>query len=181
VGRAAGAAESSQAHEPLRAYRDATDERGPIDSALIRPGNFTQRRGFQAARELLDMPDPPTAIFAASDATAFGAMDSVKDCGLRVPAHISVVGFDDIAAASQSHPALAIVCHPIDNMSDSALRLLAGALPTKRCAARSSTTPSNRSSGRRPRPEGPEASSWQVQLTGQAPHPAFTLTIRPSR
>lgn len=122
MGRAAGAAESSQAHEPLRVYRDATDERGLLDPALIliRPGNFTQRRGFEAARELLDMPDPPTAIFAASDANAFGGMDAVKDRGLRVPAHISVVGFDDIAAASQSHP--------IDNMSDSALRLLAGAL-----------------------------------------------------
>ncbi|WP_233555059.1 substrate-binding domain-containing protein [Deinococcus sp. RM] len=128
VGRIAGAAESSQAQERLRANRNTTDERGLLDPALIRPGNFTQRRGFQAARELLDMPDPPTAIFAASDATAFGAMDAVKDCGLRVPAHISVVGFDDIAAASQSHPALTTVCHPIDNMSDSALRLLAGAL-----------------------------------------------------
>lgn len=128
VGFIAGAAEFSQAHERLRAYRDAMDERGLLDPALIRPGNFTQRRGFEAARELLDLPSPPTAIFAASDATAFGAMDAVKDRGLRVPADISVVGFDDIAAASQSHPALTTVRHPIHDMSDSALRLLAGAL-----------------------------------------------------
>ena len=99
------------------------DERGLLDPALIRPGNFTQRRGFEAARELLDLPTPPTAIFAASDATALGAMDAVKDRGLRVPADISVVGFDDIAAASQSHPALTTVRHPIHNMSGSALRL----------------------------------------------------------
>ena len=104
------------------------DERGLLDPALIRPGNFTQRRGFEAARELLDLPTPPTAIFAASDATALGAMDAVKDRGLRVPQDISVVGFDDIAAASQSHPALTTVRHPIHNMSGSALRLLAGAL-----------------------------------------------------
>ncbi|GHG33353.1 LacI family transcriptional regulator [Deinococcus indicus] len=128
VGFIAGADGSSQAHERLRAYRDATGERGLLDPDLIRPGNFTQRRGFEAARELLDLPDPPTAIFAASDATAFGAMDAVKDRGLRVPQDISVVGFDDIAAASQSHPALTTVRHPIHDMSDSALRLLSGAL-----------------------------------------------------
>ncbi|GGS39893.1 LacI family DNA-binding transcriptional regulator [Deinococcus knuensis] len=123
-----GAVESSQAYERLRSYRDTMAAHGLTDPALIRTGNFTQRRGFEAAGELLDLPDPPTAIFAASDATAFGVMDAVKDRGLRVPHDISVVGFDDVAAASQCHPALTTVRHPVHEMSEAALNLLADAL-----------------------------------------------------
>jgi len=127
IGFVAGAVESTQAQERLRAYRDTMREHGLLDPDLIRPGNFTQRRGFTATHELLALQDAPTAVFAASDATAFGALDAVKDRGLRVPQDISVVGFDDIATASQSHPALTTVRHPIRQMSEQALNLLASA------------------------------------------------------
>jgi len=131
IGFVSGAVESSQAYERLRSYRDTMAQHNLLDSGLVRPGNFTQRRGFEAAGELLDLPRPPTAIFAASDVTAFGVMDAVKDRGLRIPEDISVVGFDDVAAAGQSHPALTTVRHPVTEMGEAALQLLSDALNGK--------------------------------------------------
>lgn len=131
IGFITGARESSQATERLRSYRDTMGAHRLLDETLIRPGNFTQRRGFEAACELLNLPDPPTAIFAASDVTAFGAMDAIKDRGLRVPNDVSVVGFDDVPAASQSHPALTTVRHPIADMGEAAVRVLVDALEGK--------------------------------------------------
>lgn len=131
IGFVTGAVESSQAAERLRSYRDTLGEMGLLNESLITTGNFTQAGGFLAAQDLLDHPNPPTAIFAASDLTAFGVMDAIKDRGLRIPNDMSVVGFDNIAAASQAHPALTTVAHPIHNMTQAAIGLLVNALNGK--------------------------------------------------
>lgn len=131
IGFVTGARESTQAQERLRAYRDTLGARGPLDENLIREGNFTQRRGFEAGQELLALPEPPTAIFAASDATAFGVMDAIKDRGLRIPDDVSLVGFDDVLAASQTHPTLTTVSHPITEMNETAVRLICEMLDGK--------------------------------------------------
>ncbi len=131
IGFVTGAVGSSQAVERLRSYREVLAARGLLDESLIRPGNFTQRGGFDAARELLALALPPTAIFAASDVTAFGVIDAIKDKGLRVPDDISVVGFDDIPAASQVHPALTTVRHPVQAMAQAAMQLMLDAFANK--------------------------------------------------
>ena len=64
---------------------------------MIVKGDFTQKRGFEGTMKLLSLADPPTAIFAANDLSAFGAIAAIHESGLRVPDDISVVGFDDIA------------------------------------------------------------------------------------
>jgi LacI family transcriptional regulator, repressor for deo operon, udp, cdd, tsx, nupC, and nupG len=70
-----------------------------VDPALEVLGYFTPLGGEAAMRVLLDLDDPPTAVFAESDEMAFGAMRAVRRRGLRVPEDVAVIGFDDHAAA----------------------------------------------------------------------------------
>lgn len=65
------------------------------DPALEASGNFSLAGGTEAMDQLLNLPRPPTAIFAFSDEMAIGAMKSVRDRGLRIPEDISIIGFDD--------------------------------------------------------------------------------------
>jgi len=66
----------------------------------------------------------PTAIFASNDMMAFGVMNAVRDLGLKIPADISVVGFDDIFQSSQTMPGLTTVRQPLEQMGREATRML---------------------------------------------------------
>src|SRR4051794_28161616 len=72
--------------------------------AIERDGDFYADSGEAAMRELLALPEPPTAVFTASDLMAFGAIKAAVAAGRRVPDDVSIVGFDDIAAARLAHP-----------------------------------------------------------------------------
>jgi LacI family transcriptional regulator len=80
--------------------------------------------GVQAAAALLDLPEPPTAIFAFNDSIAFGALRAARDRGLRVPDDLSVVGFDDIEPATLVMPALTTVRQPLSEMGRTAINVL---------------------------------------------------------
>src|SRR5204862_7567952 len=67
----------------------------------------------QAAATLLDLPEPPTAIFAFNDSIAFGALRAARERGLRVPEDLSVVGFDDIEPSILVTPTLTTVHQPL--------------------------------------------------------------------
>ena len=58
------------------------------------------------AKQLMSLPDPPTAIFAANDMMAIGAMKGVQTMGYRIPQDISIIGYDDIEMSNLSNPAL---------------------------------------------------------------------------
>jgi LacI family transcriptional regulator len=112
-------------HIRLQAYKDALKAAGiAIHENLICPGDFTQLRGFAATNELLDLEQPPTAIFAANDLAAFGAYDAIKNRGLRIPEDISVIGFDDIFQAAQVFPPLTTVRQPASEMGMAGTRVL---------------------------------------------------------
>ena len=81
----------------------------PFDPSLISEGNYTNVGGYTAALKLLSHPNPPSAIFAANDYSAFGAIEAARSLGLQVPQDLSVVGFDDIPMAVQVHPNLTTV------------------------------------------------------------------------
>ncbi|MCY7324544.1 MAG: LacI family transcriptional regulator [Microbacteriaceae bacterium] len=78
-------------------YQSALEAAGiPVDPALIRYANFTLQDGYAAATQLLGNPHRrPTALFAASDEMAIGAILAARDLGLRVPQEVSVIGIDD--------------------------------------------------------------------------------------
>jgi len=106
-------------------YRAALDRAGiPVDPALVRHGNFHHDGGYDQARELLDLPEPPTAIFAGSDEQAFGVLEAARQQGLSVPRDLSVVGFDDLPMARWSSPPLSTVRQPLADMGRLAGRML---------------------------------------------------------
>jgi LacI family repressor for deo operon, udp, cdd, tsx, nupC, and nupG len=83
-----------------------------LDPALCLPGDFTVEAGAAAAAAIVSMEEPPTAVFAANDQTAIGAVQHFKSVGWRVPEDISVVGFDDGRLAAMASPALSTVHVP---------------------------------------------------------------------
>jgi len=85
----------------------------PLDPALIRIGDLTQRSGYEQATDLLNLANPPTAVVAFNDLMAFGAMSAAQNLGLVVGFDVSVTGFDNIPMASHSHPSLTTVDQPI--------------------------------------------------------------------
>jgi LacI family transcriptional regulator len=125
IGFVAGSPFLECAVERLAGYQAALVDHGlPGDRALIVDGDFTQTTAYQAANRLLDLPDPPTAIFAANDASAFGVMDAVRNRELLVPHDMSIIGFDDIPQAAATRPALTTIRQPLTEMGRAAARLL---------------------------------------------------------
>jgi DNA-binding LacI/PurR family transcriptional regulator len=82
-------------------YRQALEAAGlPIRGELVREGTGSRHRAARIAEDLLRLPERPTAIFAASDTQALGALEAARGLGILVPDELSVVGFDDIDIAS---------------------------------------------------------------------------------
>jgi len=99
-------------------YRDAMREAGlPVSADWIVEGDYSLRSGLEAARKLIAVSPRPTAIFAANDDMAVGAMTSLMAGGLRIPDDISVAGFDDTRLASVVWPPLTTVRQPIAAMA----------------------------------------------------------------
>lgn len=109
----------------LDGYRSALKTHHiPGASELIYEGDFFQPDGYAGATAMLDIADPPTAIFASNDVMAMGAMDAVRSRGLRVPEDISIVGFDDIPQSALVYPSLTTVRQPLEQMGRVAAQML---------------------------------------------------------
>jgi LacI family transcriptional regulator len=87
-------------------------------------GDSSFESGFQGARALLALPEPPTAIFAGNDWMALGAIEAITNQGLSVPRDLSVVGVDDISQAAHAHPPLTTISIPKREMARAATELL---------------------------------------------------------
>ncbi|CAL9533608.1 HTH-type transcriptional repressor CytR [Streptomyces sp. enrichment culture] len=107
----------------LDGYRSALEDAGvPVDDELIVPGDFYHESGFTGCETLMALPEPPTAVFAASDQMALGAIEALRRKGLRVPQDVSVVGFDDLPEMRWSAPPLTTVRQPLAEMGKMAAR-----------------------------------------------------------
>lgn len=125
IGFITGRMDTRASQERLRGYREGLLVHGlSVDEALIRPADFLRPSGFHAAGELLALGEAPSAIFVSNDVMAFGAMDAIKDHGLRIPDDISVIGFDDIPMSAQVHPPLTTVRQPLYEMGAAATSML---------------------------------------------------------
>lgn len=134
-------------------YRSAMSAAGlRVPPDYVRYGNFHEGVSHQRMRELLELPEPPTAVFTCSDQMALGVYQALAERGLRVPDDISVVGFDDLPQARWVTPALTTVRQPLSEMAATALRsllrLMSGEVPegtrtelSTRLVVRSSTAP----------------------------------------
>ena len=96
----------------------------PIDDSLIVAGDGMLEGGARAGQQLLNLPQPPTAIFCFNDMTAVGVLTALGEAGLQVPRNCSVVGFDDLEMSAYFSPPLTTVRQPCNRMGRAAIRML---------------------------------------------------------
>jgi LacI family transcriptional regulator len=125
IGFIAGLAGLSSAAERLDAYTTALSDHGiSLCSELLTKSDFRESGGYIAAQKLLALPERPTAIFASNDLSAFGAIEAIREHGLRIPEDVSIVGFDDTPQASIVYPKLTTVHQPLAQMGREAVTIL---------------------------------------------------------
>ncbi|MBE7469991.1 MAG: LacI family transcriptional regulator [Anaerolineae bacterium] len=125
IGFIGGRPDLQSAVRRLQGYQDSLRQANiPLDPDLIQIGDFTQETGYRCAQKLLALPVRPTAIFAANDKSAIGAIEAITEIGLKVPEDISVVGFDNIEEASFVNGGLTTVDQFISDMGRVAVEML---------------------------------------------------------
>ncbi|MFP5076649.1 LacI family DNA-binding transcriptional regulator [Rhizobium sp. YIM 134829] len=95
-----------------------------FDPTLLRHGDWLPLRGYEAALELLSLPEPPSAILCGNDLMAIGALEAASERGLRVPEDLSIMGYDDQELARYTHPPLTTILLPNYEMGQKAAELL---------------------------------------------------------
>jgi LacI family transcriptional regulator len=115
---------NADATERLRTWRAAMQEAGVgrLDELLV-PGDFSETAGYEAGYTILSRERRPTAVFAANDAMAIGALCAIREQGVRVPQEMAVVGFDDIPIARFVSPPLTTVSVEIAELGRQAFEL----------------------------------------------------------
>ena len=117
--------EDRDAAERLRGYLEGmAAAQLQVPRGYVQHGDYLKASGEQAARRLLDLKRPPTAVFASGDAMALGVVHVAQNRGLSVPADLSVVGFDDLPIASASRPGLSTVRQPIQLLGETAVKMI---------------------------------------------------------
>ena len=133
IGHAAGPSSVECSEARLSGYASALRRAGiPLEESLVTHGAFDYQAGIAAGQGLLDLPDPPTAVFAASDEIALGVMEGARRRGIRVPQDLSIVGFDDTFLATRATPPLTTVAQPLVEMGQVAVRSLAQVIASDR-------------------------------------------------
>ncbi|HEX7049207.1 MAG TPA: LacI family DNA-binding transcriptional regulator [Longimicrobiales bacterium] len=127
-----GAEANHDAQERQRGYRAALRDGGAEWSeSLELAGDFKESSGYRAALEALALEPRPTAIFAANDSMAIGALSALRESGLSVPGEMAVAGFDDIPIARYVTPSLSSVHVAIDELGARACDRLIEAVKEK--------------------------------------------------
>ncbi|MDP4552645.1 LacI family DNA-binding transcriptional regulator [Alkalihalobacillus macyae] len=125
VGIITGPLDIPLSRDRLKGYRQALLERDiGVESVLIQEGNHSYESGYNQMKKFLALDKSPTAIFAANDTMAMGAIKAVKAHGLRVPEDVAVVGFDNIQFSAIFEPALTTIAQPFIEMGKRSMELL---------------------------------------------------------
>ena len=133
VGFIAGNPDQIASAERTRGYRAALGEAAlPVEEELIVEGLFTYRSGLTACEALLDLPEPPTAVFASNDDMAAAAVAVAHSRHLEVPADLTVCGFDDTDIALSVWPELTTIRQPVSEMARAATSTLIEQVRAKR-------------------------------------------------
>ncbi|MFD9000507.1 LacI family DNA-binding transcriptional regulator [Streptomyces sp. NPDC059582] len=121
------------AQRRIDGYRDALRDAGhDPDEGLIEAGDFTEGGGSRAMAALLARRPDLDAVFAASDVTAAGARQALREAGRRIPDDVALVGYDDSAIARHMEPPLTSVRQPIQEMGRSMIDLLLNEIADRR-------------------------------------------------
>jgi LacI family transcriptional regulator len=121
----AGPPETVPGGERLNAFLDGAGRRGVAVSAdWVKVGDFRRESGARAMRELLDMDEPPTAVFAANNLMALGVLQTLRRAGVRVPEDISFASFDDVSWFELVDPPVTAIAQPVAELGALAARTL---------------------------------------------------------
>ena len=133
IGMIGGPADMLCSRARVDGYRAALETAGlTVDPDLIHWGTFHVEAGFDHGMALLQLAEPPTAIFAGSDLQAFGVYEAARVRGVEIPAQLSVIGFDDLPMARWVGPPLTTIRQPLTEMAATAARLVLGQAEDRR-------------------------------------------------
>jgi LacI family transcriptional regulator len=125
IGFLAGRPDLESARLRERGYREALARAGiDVDPELVRLGGYEPQTADAPARELLELANRPTAVFAANDLSAIQTMKVAASLGLRVPDDLSVIGFDNVPESALVEPPLTTIEQSIQQMGFDAVQLL---------------------------------------------------------
>ena len=125
IGFITGLEDSDVGKNRFAGYRSGLSNHGlKMNEKLVFRGDYSFESGAKGADYFLSLKNPPTAIACANDAMAIALIRQVVQHGLNVPDDISVIGFDDIAVASQIAPSLTTLAAPIDKITELASNML---------------------------------------------------------
>jgi LacI family transcriptional regulator len=134
IGMIAGLEDTPPRRDRIRGFCKALEEHQlPLDEILIQDGDFTETGGYQGMKKLLKVIPRPTAVFAANDLMALGAMTAIREAKMDIPKDIALVGLDDIPAAKLVHPPLTTISQMQENIgriaADMIFERIAGTAP----------------------------------------------------
>jgi DNA-binding LacI/PurR family transcriptional regulator len=126
IGALPGPDKYSSLRDRLRGHNAALLEHGIPIEPVLQPAPISghPKKGYVQMQKLLALSAPPTAVFAVSDKSAFGALEAIKEAGLRTPDDISIVGIDDVAESAYSSPPLTTYHVPKYKIGETAITIL---------------------------------------------------------
>lgn len=125
VGFIGGANHLKIVKERKHGYLEALREHNiPIEKELVYCKRIGYNEGYEGAKKLLSLPNPPDAILAMTDSLAFGAVKAIKEEGLKIPEDVSIIGYTDEVHSNYLDPALTAVTHQTYKMGEEACQLL---------------------------------------------------------
>lgn len=127
IGVVAGPHSHTVAKDRIRGYQDALRHHGlPVDEDLIRMRSYEDEHAHAAASALLDLDDPPTAIFCCSGRLAKGVLHVLQERGVRIPEEVSLLTFDDLDWMTLVRPPVTAIAQPAVEMGRKAMQILLG-------------------------------------------------------
>ncbi|KAB3530063.1 LacI family DNA-binding transcriptional regulator [Alkaliphilus serpentinus] len=109
----------------LEGYKMALEEDGiEFKEELVIEGDLRYKSGYEGAKMLLDLKEPPTAIFAATDEMAIGVLRAAQEMGIKIPEELAIVGFDNLDISEKLFPSLTTVAQPMYELGAIGMRVL---------------------------------------------------------
>ena len=133
-----GTANLTTARERFEGYQKALEAAGiPLDKSLIKHGDYKKDSGYQLTRDLMQLREPPEAIFAANNLMTLGTLQALQELQIRIPQDVALVGFDDMPWSGQLCPPLTAVAQPTYDLGQEAARLLLRRMHDREAASQS--------------------------------------------
>ena len=125
IGFITGRLDLVSANQRLQGYKDGLAACGIVfDERLIQIGDYTTETAVECTRRLLALANPPSAIFASNDMSSIGVYQAAQEAGVRIPQHLSVIGFDNIRESSLINPALTTIDQFISDIGATAIEMV---------------------------------------------------------